>query len=199
MSNWAEQIIVAVVIAGIIEMILPNGNSKKYIKAVIGVYILFTILSPILSKITNFDIGDIDYEKYFDSEEEYQAISQDLSSSNNQSVEEIYKSNLKEDMKSKMEEKGYEINTIYIEIEQEDEDNYGKVEEIRLSLCKKEKDATNENNKIEVSKIEKVSIGNTINEANVVKDDLSDDEKEEIKEYLSGVYELNKKNIKVNE
>ena len=32
-SNWAESIIVAVIIATIIEMILPEGNSKKYIKA----------------------------------------------------------------------------------------------------------------------------------------------------------------------
>ena len=43
-SHWAETIIVAVIIGTIIEMILPSGNSKKYIKTVIGVYILFTII-----------------------------------------------------------------------------------------------------------------------------------------------------------
>ena len=43
-TNWAEAIIIAVVIATIIEMILPEGNCKKYIKVVIGVYILFTII-----------------------------------------------------------------------------------------------------------------------------------------------------------
>lgn len=64
-SSWAEQIIVAVIIATIIEMILPNGNSKKYIKVVIGIYVLFTILSPILGKITNIDFNNIDYDKYF--------------------------------------------------------------------------------------------------------------------------------------
>ena len=36
-SSWVQGIIVAVVIATIIEMILPEGNSKKYIKIVIGV------------------------------------------------------------------------------------------------------------------------------------------------------------------
>ena len=30
-SNWAQGIIVAVIIASIIEMILPEGSSKKYI------------------------------------------------------------------------------------------------------------------------------------------------------------------------
>ena len=29
-SKWAEGIIVAVIIATILEMIIPNGNSKKY-------------------------------------------------------------------------------------------------------------------------------------------------------------------------
>ena len=40
-SDWVQGIIVAVIIVTIIEMILPNGNSKKYIKVVIGIYIIF--------------------------------------------------------------------------------------------------------------------------------------------------------------
>lgn len=51
-SSWAEQVIIAVIIATIIEMILPNGNSKKYIKTVIGVYIVYTIISPVITLIT---------------------------------------------------------------------------------------------------------------------------------------------------
>lgn len=61
-SSWAEQIIVAVIIATLIEMILPNGNNKKYVKAVIGVYILFTIISPIFKKGTTLDFDKRDYE-----------------------------------------------------------------------------------------------------------------------------------------
>ena len=64
-SVWAEQIIIAVVIATLIEMILPEGNNRKYIKAVIGVYILFTIISPILKNNGNFNFNNIDYESYF--------------------------------------------------------------------------------------------------------------------------------------
>ncbi len=51
-SSWAEQIIIAVIIATILEMILPKGNSKKYIKTVIGIYILYTIISPIITYIS---------------------------------------------------------------------------------------------------------------------------------------------------
>ena len=51
-SGWIQGIIIAVIISTIIEMILPEGNSKKYIKVVIGVYILFSIVSPVISKVT---------------------------------------------------------------------------------------------------------------------------------------------------
>ena len=48
-SLWAEHVIIAVIIGTIIEMILPNGNSKKYIKTIICIYILYVIISPIIS------------------------------------------------------------------------------------------------------------------------------------------------------
>jgi len=31
-TSWVQGIIIAVIIGTIIEMLLPNGNSKKYIK-----------------------------------------------------------------------------------------------------------------------------------------------------------------------
>lgn len=34
-SSWAQGIVVAVIIGTIIEMILPEGSSKKYIKVVV--------------------------------------------------------------------------------------------------------------------------------------------------------------------
>ena len=48
LGSWAEQIVLAVIIATIIEMILPDNKNKKYIQMVIGVYILFNIISPII-------------------------------------------------------------------------------------------------------------------------------------------------------
>ena len=45
-NTWAEKVIVAVIIGTIIELILPKGNSKKYIKTVIrniySIYYYFT-------------------------------------------------------------------------------------------------------------------------------------------------------------
>lgn len=46
LSKWIEGIAIAVIIASIFEMILPDGNIKKYIKIVLGIYIIFSIISP---------------------------------------------------------------------------------------------------------------------------------------------------------
>lgn len=204
LSTWAEQIIVAVIIATIIEMILPNGNNKKYIKAVIGVYILFTIISPILGKITNIDLYNIDYEKYFKELDTHQTVSQSLTQNNDKSIEEIYESNIKQDMKLKLKEQGYIVEGINLNIEFKNELNYGKINSINLSVYKaKESEETSESSKsntIEVNKIEKVTIGNTIKNTsnNKDKENLKESEKNEIKNYISSVYEVNKKNIKIN-
>lgn len=196
-STWAEQIIVAVVISTIIEMILPSGNNKKYIKAVIGVYILFTIISPILGKFTNIDFSNLDYEKYFSELETKQAISQNLATNNNQNVEYIYINNLKLDMKAKLQKKGYSVENINLNIEL-GESNYGKINSISLTVTKKEDNEDKSTNTISVDKIEEVKIGNNKTEKNNKKK-ISNKDKSEIKEYLSSVYEVNKKDIKINE
>ena len=61
LNSWLQGIIVSVIITTIIEMILPSGNSKKYIKVVLGVFILFTIISPIIEKVSNnrLDVSQI--------------------------------------------------------------------------------------------------------------------------------------------
>lgn len=210
LSSWAEQIIVAVIIASLIEMLLPNGNNKKYIKTVIGVYILFTIISPILGKITNFDLKEFDYEAYFKNTDTYQAMSESLTSKNDESVEQIYITNLKQDMTQKLKEKGYQAEKITIKLDLDEGDNYGRLNNIYLSVSTIEdtKDAQEAQegntilNQVEISKVEKVSIGNkttnTLTQESK-KSTLSNSQKKEIKKYLASVYEVKEKNITVNE
>ena len=61
-GSWVQGIVIAVVISTIIEMILPDGNIKKYVRTVIGVYIVFVIISPIITKITGKEINLKTYE-----------------------------------------------------------------------------------------------------------------------------------------
>ena len=59
--SWAEQLILALIVIIIIEIVLPSGNNyKKYIKVVLGIFLLYTIINPIVSdKIKNMDFKEV--------------------------------------------------------------------------------------------------------------------------------------------
>ena len=59
LSNWAKNIGLAVVIVSILEMLLPNNKSKKYIKMVMGTYILFCTISPFIQNKNLFNENSI--------------------------------------------------------------------------------------------------------------------------------------------
>lgn len=133
-SNWAESIIVAVIIATIIEMILPEGNSKKYIKVVIGVYVLFTIITPVINKFTGEDVqvSDIlDLDTYIEEAEASVKMQNTIQDNNQSSIMGMYSSGLKDDMKAKIEAKGYIVNSVDINIA--DDESYA-IEGITLDL-----------------------------------------------------------------
>lgn len=212
-SSWIQGIIIAVIISTIIEMILPEGNSKKYIKVVIGVYILFSIVSPVISKVTgtSFQVSDI-----FNIDEYIEASSsntyQNLEQSQEEQIKEIYISSLKSDMKEKIESKGYKVEEITLEVENNEEYT---LEKITLDLKKQadtSKEEDKQSNTTSQNAIQNVETVNEINinignkeSANETKssekqksETLSSKEQNELKEYLSGVYEIEKQNININ-
>ena len=192
LSSWAQGIIVAVIIATLIEMILPNSSSKKYVKVVIGMYILFTIVSPIIKKVGGKDINlnTIDIEKYEQQiSKSDNTISRKFEDNNTRSIKDIYVSNLKADISAKLKEKGYEIDISDIQIK--DDENYTIVK-ITLKLIKMEQ-KQEKNNEIVINTVE---IGNTISQKD--SKTLSDDDKQEVKDYISETYDIDKKNINIS-
>ena len=168
LSSWGQGIIVAVIIGTIIEMILPEGSSKKYIKVVIGIYILFTIISPFIQKFSGSKLSAeniLNTEKY----EKMMAkgrntISQKLEDNNSRTIKDIYTENLKTDIKAKLKEKGYEAESIYLRVS--DDGNY-TIEKLQIKLLAME----NKNNgNTETKKVE-------INSVNVEKIEIAGDGK----------------------
>ncbi len=195
-SSWAEQIVVAVVIGTIIEMILPGGNNKKYIKTVIGVYILFTIISPIIGKVSGKNLNNInfDYEKYFNNTESYEVLSKDLINTNDANVENIYINKMKEDMKNKIEEKGYKVEFVDIQIELNNDNNYGQIKKINMKISK----INNKNNEGTIV-INEIKVNSTSNNNNQINNNINQSQIKSIKEYLESVYNIEQKNIYINE
>ena len=188
-SNWIQGIIIAVIIGTIIEMLLPEGNCKKYVKVVIGVYILFSIVSPVITKVTGseFRVSDIyDINSYIEASTK---STQDYAEINKENqIKQIYETNLKKDMKQKIEEKGYKVKSIFLELANDEQYTLKK---INISLSLKEQN-TEENDVKIVNEIQISVADNNENQTDDVK--ISYKEQENLKTYLSSVY----KDININ-
>ncbi len=191
-SSWAEQVIIAVIIATILEMILPNGNSKKYIKTVIGIYILYTIISPVITLVTGskLQVDYSKYEEYFTSTEEYKSLENEFNNVTANSIESTYRQEVKKQIKNDIENMEFSVDSVELDIDLET----GIIKEINLSVDKENNEDTNttETN-IQINKVE---IGNSTykNEENT----LSRQEIEKIKNFLQENYGINYESIKVN-
>lgn len=208
-SSWAQQVIVAVIIATLLEMILPNGNNKKYIKTVIGIYVLFVILSPIVSKVTNGEtsLHEFNYEDYLESDEIYNTMSNNLSREVDTNIEQTYITSLKQDIKTKLRQKGFNVSNIDLEVNLEEGNEYGVIKYITLSVTKKiEEDNNSENkdisinttNNINVNEIENVNINKSKQETAKKADNITASEERQIKDFLKEEYGIEKENIEIN-
>lgn len=201
-SSWAQGIIISVIIGSIIEMILPEGSSKKYIKIVIGVFILFTIVVPVINKFTGNSekLGSIiDFDKYSDSKE---VVSTNLEKSNNFNIRQMYETNLKVDIKSKIKSKGFEVQDIDLKIS--DDEEY-RIENIDITISgeivnEEDEEKQSKSNVIGiVDSIEKISIELSNKTTNQEKEyQISNKDANNLKEYLSNIYDIKTKNILIH-
>lgn len=111
-SSWAEQIVLAVIVATIIELILPQNKNKKYIQMVIGVYILFNIISPIIENKEVLSVAEYNVENY--NTTSGSVIDQ---TSMDKRIEKIYLEELEKNVISKFENKGYTVSKCTIDVE----------------------------------------------------------------------------------
>ena len=66
LSTWAEKIALSVIVISILEMLIPNNKMKKYIRVVMGIFILFNIISPLIEEkdLINMNNLDLDIETF---------------------------------------------------------------------------------------------------------------------------------------
>lgn len=183
LSNWIEQITMAVIIVSVFELILPNGNLKKYIKVVLGIYVIFCIISPFVNRSNLYQIGDIDLKDYIQNTTQSEtAVNQE---SMDLRLQELYREELKNNIQKKVEENGYKLYKCDIEADLKSSSDNPGIHKIDLVITE---------NKNNIGDIEKIEIGFK------EKDEITDNKKvETLKENLANYYEVNKEiiNIKI--
>lgn len=194
--SWATGIVIAVIIATIIEMILPNSTSKKYIKIIIGIFIVYTIISPVIGSFKGEDLNNyIKVENYIQSSSNALQTNE-VSDNARSSIKKIYAQNLQNDLKTKLKEKGYISNNINISISNDDKYN---IERIDIKVDEKVTNSNQDEKQVKtiVDNIKAIKI-------KVKKDDsqnnaiITENDKNEIKEYIKQIYQIDLNNINVS-
>lgn len=207
-NSWAKGIVIAVIVGTIIEMILPEGNNKKYIKVVIGIYILFVIIYPIITSLTNKTISfdNIIESTYATTTSSSNIQNKNITLDTNKYVEDVYIENMKSEIVKTLENKKYKVENINLIVETENEEKYGEINNIKILISKiknDKEDIIKENNIQNINVIEKVNINienniNTDDKQGLI-EKVSEEEIETLKNDLSDTYSISIDKIHINE
>ena len=66
LSNWAKSLGLAIIVISILEMILPNNKTKKYVRMIFGIYIIFNIIAPFVKNKDILDVSAYSVNEYND-------------------------------------------------------------------------------------------------------------------------------------
>lgn len=194
--SWATGIVIAVIIATIIEMILPNSTSKKYIKIIIGIFIVYTIISPVIGSFKGEDLNNyIKVENYIQSSSN--ALQTNEVSDNAQSsIKKIYAQNLQNDLKTKLKEKGYISNNINISISNDDKYNIERIDiKVDERVTNSNQDEKQVKTIVDNIKAIKIKVKKDDSQNNTI---ITENDKNEIKEYIKQIYQIDLNNINVS-
>ena len=215
LSGWAKNLGVVIVIVSIFEMILPNNKTKKYIRVVLGIFVMFNIISPFIKNKDKLSSVSIDLENY--TTEQNVTVDQ---TSMDKRIQDLYEKELEKYIKNKIEEQGYKVasckvNATILENENSNSEE-NTIQKIKLKIEKKKdieksnQDAKNVENKIvtEIQKIKKVNttIGNNTNneDTNNKETDTNNFKKitrqdiQDIKKFIIDEYGVKEKCLEIN-
>lgn len=215
LSGWAKNLGVVIVIVSIFEMILPNNKTKKYIRVVLGIFVMFNIISPFIKNKDKLSSVSIDLENY--TTEQNVTVDQ---TSMDKRIQDLYEKELEKDIKNNIEEQGYKVASCKVSatiLENENSNSEeNTIQKVKLKIEKKEdieksnQDAKNVENKIvtEIQKIKKVNttIGNNTNneDTNNKETDTNNSKKitrqdiQDIKKFIIDEYGVKEKCLEIN-
>lgn len=211
MSSWVKGLGLAIVIVSILEMLLPNNKTKKYIRMVMGVYILFTIVSPFLSNQEVFNINDIDLEEYATT----QTSTNLEQSSMDERIKELYIQELEKDITKKLTQKGYQVISCKVKAEISDKEEETKISKIKVNVQKLQESTNKQEEESEqslenqiVTQIQKIKpVDTSIKEENLEQEEDAEKSKstkvnksdiQNIKKFLIEEYGVNEKCLEIN-
>lgn len=200
LSTWAKSLGLAIIVISILEMILPNNKTKKYVRMIFGIYIIFNIISPFIKNRDILDINTYEFNEYSNYTTNQSSLNQ---SSMDSRIEQIYIEELEKDITEKVNDLGFNVTTCNVYATFSSQEEESKIEKIELTVTKSEEQKEEEQtieNKI-VNEIQKIKpINTTIEEKNQTENNqsISNSDAQKIKKFLIEEYGVEEKCLKIN-
>lgn len=191
-SDWVKNIIIISTFLTLLEIILPNGNIKKYVDVLIALIIIIVIINPLIYFLSSdfnlknnmnslYNINDESME-YFNNRNDINDIQKEQVIDEYISYIEI---GIKEIIKN---ETNYEV--VNIDLSLKENKNYKEINSVSITL--KQKDNKEDNESIIINRIETVSIDRSVNKDHKT---LNKDDENTIKNLIKEHYNVSEENI----
>lgn len=216
LSSWVKNLCLALIVVSILEMLLPNNKTRKYIKMVMGLYILFSIIAPFVE---NKDELKVDVENLYG---QYTVQTSEVADKTDQTsmdnrLNELYKQKLEKDIIQKVNDEGYEVENCNVNAHISDNDTGIELITLKLKekLAEDENINSTDNNSINssdtientlVKEIQKIEIGvsdnkiteNTQGEENKQNQNITKADINKVKKILKKEYGVSEKCLKIS-
>lgn len=171
---WIMTILIGAFIVNIVNMILPESKLKPYINLVLNFIFVFIVLTPIINLFSNgMSLEDKILQSIGKYNKEYVDSMNNLSGkTGHKSLSEGYENGLKEVLKLKLDEYGYELDDI--EFEGSDINNI-KIKEKNSNKSENEDIQSNKNEKSKQVFEDKNNKSDDDHELNLEKDEIKKD------------------------
>ncbi|WP_408954657.1 stage III sporulation protein AF [Natroniella sp. ANB-PHB2] len=177
LREWVKNIVLVILFSNFIQMLVPSGQMKSFVKVIIGFFIILVVLNPILSlarypqQILNLDLFSIQ-KPSFDEVLEY---GESLKREQDNEIRDEYEQRLGKQIESFIEFNFQIESTVKLSLDQENE-----LEKIKIRAQKGRINPVN----IDLSQEDK--------------DSKSDQKEKKIKELITNFYGLNLEQVEVN-
>ncbi len=211
-SQLIKNLIILVVVASLLEMILPHNKYQPYVKLVVGIMIMITILNPVLQffrimpdlemEILRTQMNQLDDFSFTD---EIQIDDEGVMKSQNLIVKEYKRRLTQEVSKAASNHRGLDLSLVEVEVREDmDAEDFGSIEKVELvfSAFEVEKEAEREMEREETKIVGKIDIqvGGEKSSGLDWEKDVSENYQEEklsIKRELTSYFPLDKEQISI--
>lgn len=183
--KWIKDLVILFIIITLVDLVMPKGSTRRYIRFVIGLLIIFAVINPFVA-IGNLDF-QLDKEVLKNIDKPYN-INEETIGLQLAEIEILYKDKLVKELRNFIDDNTeYSVSGLDIEIDKT-EDNFGSISYINLLIQNGHREVNEDSFEIQVEPV--------VLEYNGEREE--DNEFLDLKDLISNRYEIDRDSIHIS-